>query len=105
MLKFLSKMINFLMIILIWVYQKFFSPVKNYFFGPTCRFRPTCSQYALESFYKFPFPIAFYLTIKRILKCHPFNEGGIDPVPEKIDFSFGKRIFTFHSYHYEKKDS
>ena len=58
-------------------YQVFISPLK----GPTCRFYPTCSQYALESLKKYgPFK-GGYLAVRRILRCHPFHKGGYDPVP------------------------
>ncbi|HZH59390.1 MAG TPA: membrane protein insertion efficiency factor YidD [Metabacillus sp.] len=60
-------------------YQKFISPIKP----PTCRFYPTCSHYGLESFQRFGVIKGGYLTIRRILKCHPFHPGGIDFVPEK----------------------
>ncbi|HWO96981.1 MAG TPA: membrane protein insertion efficiency factor YidD [Bacillus sp. (in: firmicutes)] len=68
-----------LLIGLIRIYQKFISPLKP----PTCRFYPTCSHYGLEAVKRFgPFK-GSWLTIKRLLKCHPFHPGGIDPVPEK----------------------
>lgn len=72
---FLSKFL----IGLIRIYQKFISPLKP----PTCRFYPTCSHYGLEAVKRFgPFK-GSWLTIKRLLKCHPFHPGGIDLVPEK----------------------
>ncbi|WP_078414111.1 membrane protein insertion efficiency factor YidD [Priestia abyssalis] len=72
---FLSKFL----IGLIRIYQKFISPLKP----PTCRFYPTCSHYGLEAVKRFgPFK-GSWLTIKRLLKCHPFHPGGVDPVPEK----------------------
>ena len=52
------------------------SPLK----GPTCRFYPTCSQYSIEAFKKYGFVKGMYLTIRRILKCHPFHPGGYDPL-------------------------
>ncbi|TGB04648.1 membrane protein insertion efficiency factor YidD [Halobacillus salinus] len=67
------------MIALIRFYQKGISP----FFPPSCRFQPTCSAYGLEAFQRFGFFKGFYLTTKRILKCHPFHPGGFDPVPNK----------------------
>lgn len=68
-----------LLIGMIKLYRKFISPLKP----PTCRFYPTCSSYALEAIEKFgPFK-GGYLAIRRILKCHPFNVGGYDPVPNK----------------------
>ncbi|HWO75685.1 MAG TPA: membrane protein insertion efficiency factor YidD [Bacillus sp. (in: firmicutes)] len=60
-------------------YQKFISPLKP----PSCRFYPTCSHYGLEAIKRFGFIKGAYLTIVRILKCHPFHPGGNDPVPEK----------------------
>lgn len=60
------------------LYQRFISPLTP----PTCRFYPTCSHYGIEAFKKHGVIIGGWLTIKRILKCHPFHPGGIDPVPE-----------------------
>ncbi|MBM7704827.1 membrane protein insertion efficiency factor YidD [Metabacillus iocasae] len=60
-------------------YQKVISPIKP----PTCRFYPTCSHYGLEAIKRFGAIKGGWLTIKRILKCHPFHPGGIDEVPEK----------------------
>ncbi len=46
-----------------------------------CRFEPTCSAYALEALrVRGPF-MGLYLTVRRLLRCHPFHEGGLDPVP------------------------
>ncbi|MCJ8009505.1 putative membrane protein insertion efficiency factor [Lederbergia wuyishanensis] len=68
-----------LLIIFIRFYQKVISPLKP----PTCRFYPTCSHYGIEAIQRFGALRGGFLTIKRILKCHPFHPGGIDPVPEK----------------------
>lgn len=57
-------------------YRKFISPLK----GPTCRFYPTCSIYAYEAIEKYGTLKGSYLSLKRILKCHPFHPGGYDPV-------------------------
>ena len=64
------------LIFLIRIYQKTISPLKP----PSCRFYPTCSQYAIEAVTKYGGIKGTYLSIKRILKCHPFNPGGYDPV-------------------------
>ena len=68
-----------ILILLIRFYQKFISPM----FPAKCRFYPTCSQYTLEAIKEYGAVKGTYLGIKRILKCHPFHEGGYDPVPKK----------------------
>ena len=57
-------------------YRKYLSPLKL----QTCRFYPTCSQYALESVEKYGAVKGALKGLKRILKCHPFHPGGYDPV-------------------------
>lgn len=68
---------NKLAILFIRFYQLAISPM----IGSRCRFYPTCSQYSLSCFEKFPFLIALWYSIKRILKCNPLNAGGVDLVP------------------------
>ena len=58
-------------------YQKQISP----FLGKNCRFSPTCSQYALQAIQKYGALRGGWLTLKRILRCNPFCNGGYDPVP------------------------
>jgi putative membrane protein insertion efficiency factor len=72
-------MLKQLLLALIRFYQIVISPLKP----PTCRFYPTCSHYGLEAVKRFGPVKGGWLTIKRILKCHPFHPGGFDPVPEK----------------------
>ena len=62
---------------LIRFYQVCISP----YFPSSCRFTPTCSQYALEAFRKHGVLKGFYLTVRRLLRCHPFGGSGYDPVP------------------------
>ena len=77
-LKMISKGINLILIGLVRFYRKFISPMK---IRSSCRYIPTCSQYALEALQKYgPFK-GSYLAIRRILRCNPFHEGGYDPVP------------------------
>jgi len=65
-----------ILVFLIKFYRKYISPHKK----PCCRFYPTCSQYALEAIEKYGTAKGVLMSIKRILRCHPFNEGGYDPV-------------------------
>jgi len=58
-------------------YQVMISPLM----GPACRFYPTCSQYAKEAIERHGFIRGTGLTMKRVLKCHPFHPGGYDPIP------------------------
>ncbi|MDX1391153.1 MAG: membrane protein insertion efficiency factor YidD [Rheinheimera sp.] len=60
-------------------YQLLISPL----FGPSCRFHPTCSHYAISAIARFGVIKGSWLTLKRLLKCHPLHAGGDDPVPEK----------------------
>lgn len=59
-------------------YQMTFSRVLP----PTCRFHPTCSQYSYEAIARYGALRGGCLAIKRISRCHPFNPGGYDPVPD-----------------------
>lgn len=70
-------MIKRLLIILINGYRKYLSPLKG---RPTCRFYPTCSEYALEAVTRYGSIKGTYLAVRRLLKCHPFHPGGYDPV-------------------------
>ncbi|NPV42556.1 Putative membrane protein insertion efficiency factor [Koleobacter methoxysyntrophicus] len=58
------------------IYQKFISPLK----GRSCRFFPTCSEYAVEAVEKYGAVKGGVMAVRRILRCHPFNPGGYDPV-------------------------
>lgn len=58
-------------------YQQAISPYKR----QCCRFYPSCSCYAAEAVEKYGAKKGAYLAVRRVLKCHPFHEGGYDPVP------------------------
>lgn len=73
----LRKVLILPFVALIRFYQVCISPYKP----PTCRFTPTCSEYALQAFRKWgPFK-GLYLTVRRLLRCHPWGGSGYDPVP------------------------
>ena len=78
-----------LMIACIRFYQKYLSPMKK---TSTCRFLPTCSEYAVEAIQRHGALRGGALAIWRILRCNPFGKYGFDPVPE-----------TFELFHKEKK--
>lgn len=63
--------------ILIRAYQLALSPLL----GPSCRFYPSCSQYGLEAIEAHGALRGSWLTARRICRCHPFHDGGFDPVP------------------------
>jgi hypothetical protein len=69
-------MMKTLVILLIKFYRVFISPFKP----PTCRFVPTCSEYAVLAIEKYGVVRGLKLAIRRILRCHPFHPGGYDPV-------------------------
>ncbi|HMR82145.1 MAG TPA: membrane protein insertion efficiency factor YidD [Niabella sp.] len=71
------KILSWPFIGLIKIYQWVISP----WLGPKCRFTPTCSQYALEAFKKYGIFKGFWLSVKRISRCHPWGGSGHDPVP------------------------
>ncbi|MBT0586709.1 membrane protein insertion efficiency factor YidD [Alteromonas oceanisediminis] len=75
--KTLRSVIIALPVALIRCYQKLLSPL----IGQSCRFHPTCSFYAIEALKSHGLLIGGWLSVKRILKCHPLHSGGFDPVP------------------------
>lgn len=68
-----------LFIILVKFYQYAISPLL----GNNCRYYPTCSAYMIEAIERFGIVKGVWLGLKRLGRCHPFHEGGIDPVPDK----------------------
>jgi len=62
---------------LVGVYRLFVSP----WLPAACRFEPTCSRYALEALERHGAMRGGFMTLRRILRCHPWNPGGYDPVP------------------------
>ena len=68
-----------LLVGLIKAYRYFLSPLL----GPSCRFHPTCSAYAVEAIETHGALKGAWLALRRILKCHPWHPGGVDPVPPR----------------------
>lgn len=75
--RYVKKILVFIPLLLINFYRKAISP----FLPPSCRFTPTCSAYAYESFQKYGLFKGMWLTIKRLSRCHPCGGSGYDPVP------------------------
>ena len=71
--------VTHILIALVKFYRKYISPLTP----PTCRYVPTCSQYALEALEKYGAIKGGWLAVKRICRCHPFHKGHdfYDPVP------------------------
>lgn len=67
---------KYIAIFLIKLYQKIPGNWHNY-----CKFKPTCSEYAIGVFNEFGFVKGLYLSIKRIIRCNPKSKGGYDPIP------------------------
>lgn len=61
------------------LYQRFISPLL----GPHCRFEPTCSAYAAQAVSTYGALRGGWLAVRRIARCHPWNPGGVDPVPTR----------------------
>ncbi len=76
-MKMMLQILSFPFIAIIKLYQLVISP----WLGPSCRYIPTCSQYAIEALKKYGPLKGLWLTLKRIAKCHPWGGHGHDPVP------------------------
>ncbi len=77
LLGYFTKMLGWLLMLPIRFYRKFISPLTP----PSCRFTPTCSEYAIQDITKHgPFK-GTWLAVKRVLRCHPWGGSGYDPVP------------------------
>ncbi len=83
-------MIRQLLIGLVKAYRLLLSP----WLGPSCRFGPTCSAYAIEALERHGAAVGSYLTLKRIARCQPWCEGGHDPVPPKRPRGTHKAMFS-----------
>ena len=75
----IGRLLMLLILLPIRAYQKIISP----FFGPTCRYYPSCSQFAVTAVTTHGAFKGILLAAGRILRCHPWAAGGVDPVPER----------------------
>ncbi|UCF94012.1 MAG: membrane protein insertion efficiency factor YidD [Desulfobacterales bacterium] len=73
----INKVFWYLILFLIKAYQYLVSPLL----GPSCRFYPTCSEYAYQAVLRYGPLRGAFMAVRRILRCHPFQPGGVDPVP------------------------
>jgi len=90
-------MMQTLLIALVKGYRLLLSP----WLGSACRFEPTCSRYAIGALESHGASIGTYLTIARLARCHPWCDGGLDPVPKEKPRLFRRLI----SPSFEKKPS
>tara|TARA_B100001057_G_scaffold97065_1_gene93728 strand:+ start:155 stop:403 length:249 start_codon:yes stop_codon:yes gene_type:complete len=74
------KFLTFILIKLIKGYRFLLSPIL----GHSCRYLPTCSEYSIEALKEFGLVKGIYVSIKRILSCHPWGKGGFDPVKKEM---------------------
>ncbi len=77
----MNLVIKRVFLFIIRAYQIALSPLM----GRSCRFYPSCSEYAYQAILSYGLVVGSYLSFKRIMKCHPFHAGGYDPVPCKKD--------------------
>ena len=72
--------VTYILIKFILLYKYLISPL----IGPSCRYLPTCSEYSIEALKTFGLYKGLSLSIKRIFSCHPWSNGGFDPIEKKI---------------------
>ena len=76
-MRIITRGLGRIFLVLIRAYQLLVSPILP----GSCRFTPSCSRYATQAFRRHPPHRALWLSIRRIVRCHPFHPGGEDPVP------------------------
>ncbi len=86
-------MIRYLLIGAVQGYRLLLSP----WLGSACRFTPTCSTYSLEALERHGAGAGTYLTVARLARCHPWCDGGIDPVPAEPPRLLSRLLTPFHS--------
>lgn len=95
----LGKILSWILLLPIYFYRKCISPLTP----PSCRFRPTCSAYAVEAIKKHGPLKGFYLACWRILRCNPWGGYGYDPVPDEFhwNLSYLKQYQRKEDFHEE----
>ena len=73
----MKKILSYLLLLPVYFYRGYISPMTP----PSCRFVPTCSEYAKEAIQRYGALKGGFLAVKRLLRCNPFSKGGYDPVP------------------------
>jgi putative membrane protein insertion efficiency factor len=74
----LGRVLSAPLVLAVRLYQRLISPLRP----PTCRFYPSCSQYAVTALTRFGPVLGTWLALRRLGRCHPWNPGGVDPVPK-----------------------
>ena len=75
------NLINIPRIILLTIIRLYQMTLSKALPGNTCRFYPSCSHYGYQAIFKYGALKGFFMAVKRVLRCNPFNPGGYDPVP------------------------
>jgi putative membrane protein insertion efficiency factor len=78
-----------ILIALIKLYRYAISP----YLAPSCRYTPTCSSYAIEAVQRFGVFRGSWMAVRRISRCHPWHEGGYDPVPDNTDLTLTRKDY------------
>jgi len=84
----------------LWPRRLLAAPIRAYryllspWLGSSCRFEPTCSRYALDAIDRHGAAAGAYLAARRVLRCHPWCDGGVDPVPASNSSSNHKSLFS-----------
>ena len=86
----------------LWLYKRTLSPVF-YLLGARCRHEPSCSEYAAEAFRRHRLGRAFWLTVSRLSRCHPFGSHGFDPPPETAP-DVGWRFWRLGDWAWTERD-
>jgi putative membrane protein insertion efficiency factor len=79
-MKWLHQLLVWIVLLPVRFYRRVLSPMKRV---PTCKYLPTCSEYAIDAVNSRGIFVGTALAVWRILRCNPFARGGFDPVPER----------------------